>query len=170
MRSSLRYTNRLLVADDLKRVAAAAVAKCHLDDGVRDGVIGNPFRCKVDPGELACESATKDWCLKPPQVDAVRKLYTGSRDSQGTNLTARGLLPGSEDFAAAIYIPTDDHRSSDGLIENGLRDVFFWPEAGPGWTSSSSTSIAMISAWARWRSSSMPKIPTFAHSRRRAAS
>jgi hypothetical protein len=124
----------LLAADDLKRVAAAAVAKCDLDDGVRDGVIGNPFRCKFDPGELACQSAGKDWCLKPPQLDAVRKLYTGSRNSQGKNLTAGGLLPGSEDFAARIYIPTDDHPSSDGLIENGLRDLFFWPEAGPGWT------------------------------------
>ena len=41
-------------AEKLPAIAAAAVAACDKDDGLADGVIADPSRCKFDPRSLTC--------------------------------------------------------------------------------------------------------------------
>ncbi len=45
-----------MTAKQLQAVESAAVAACDLDDGVKDGVIGEPTKCKFDPAVLACKA------------------------------------------------------------------------------------------------------------------
>jgi feruloyl esterase len=53
----------------------AVVEACDALDGVKDGVIENPRRCKFDPQVLVCKNGDSENCLTQPQVEAARKLY-----------------------------------------------------------------------------------------------
>ena len=84
-----------ITAKQLVAVENAAVAACDLDDGVKDGVIGDPSKCHFDPAVLACKGAPSDSCLTEPQIGALRKVYEGARNSKG-ELIHPGYVPGGE--------------------------------------------------------------------------
>jgi feruloyl esterase len=67
----------------------AVLASCDALDGVEDGVIENPMRCKFDPKELECKSGDGPGCLTSAQVQAVRTIYSPQRSFPG-------FEPGSE--------------------------------------------------------------------------
>jgi len=73
----------------------AVLAACDLLDGVRDGVLNDPTKCKFDPGTLLCKSGDAADCLTAPQVALVRHIYGGTRDSSG-HLLLPGFYPGGE--------------------------------------------------------------------------
>jgi feruloyl esterase len=74
----------------------AVLEACDALDGVKDGVLEDPTRCHFDPGALACKSGAGPECLRPPQVEAARKIYAGpSNPRTGQNIFP-GLEPGSE--------------------------------------------------------------------------
>ncbi len=79
----------------LPAIQAAALAACDAEDGVKDGVIENPERCRLDPARLLCQGAESDDCLTAPQLLALRKLYDGTRNSKG-RLLFPGYAPGGE--------------------------------------------------------------------------
>jgi Tannase and feruloyl esterase len=125
----------LLSAGDLERVHAAAVAHCDLDDGVRDGLIGDPRRCAFDPGALACAAGATGDCLSAAQAEAVRKVYSGPVDSQRRALYTGGALPGSELNWIGNYVARDGGRSTYHRFMTDLfRYLAFMPDAGPSWT------------------------------------
>ena len=70
----------------------AALARCDMDDGLKDGVISDPYHCRFDPSELVCKSGVKTACLSEAQVDAVKKIYAGPMTSKGE---IRGPAPGT---------------------------------------------------------------------------
>lgn len=86
----------LLSADDIQVLHRAVLEQCDLDDGVKDGVLGNALGCKFDPAMLACSAGNKSGCLTPSQVEGVKRVYQGPRTSAGLQLTTAGVLPGSE--------------------------------------------------------------------------
>lgn len=73
----------------------AVVASCDLIDGVKDGVIENPKRCKFDPAVLECKGADAAACLTPPQVETARMIYSAAVNPK-TKRAISGLEPGSE--------------------------------------------------------------------------
>jgi len=73
----------------------AVLQQCDALDGVKDGVLENPTRCKFDPKVLTCKAGDATSCLTPAQVDAAAKLYSGPKNSKGQQLFP-GLQPGSE--------------------------------------------------------------------------
>jgi feruloyl esterase len=76
-------------------LAEAVNAECDALDGVRDGVLSDPRRCHFDPAKLLCKNGDAPTCLTGPQVEAVRKLWTGLRDSNGDQIYP-GIMPGGE--------------------------------------------------------------------------
>jgi feruloyl esterase len=74
----------------------AALAACDAKDGVKDGVIENPARCKFDPVVIECKGADSNACLTAPQVEAARKLYSGPKNPRTGEQIYSGLYPGSE--------------------------------------------------------------------------
>ena len=54
----------------------AVVAACDGIDGVKDGLIENPQRCKFDPAALQCRGADDAGCLTARQVDTARLIYS----------------------------------------------------------------------------------------------
>jgi feruloyl esterase len=74
----------------------AALAACDSIDGVKDGIIENPERCRFDPAELECKSGDSASCLSTAQVEAARKIYTSRVDARSGRLIVPGLARGSE--------------------------------------------------------------------------
>jgi feruloyl esterase len=121
---------------DLKLVRDKAVAKCDMDDGVKDGVIGDPLHCKFDPTELLCKPGQTADCLTAAQVEVVKKVYSGPTSSKGEKLYTGGPLPGSElnwmsDEGCCGYVES-------GVLAPWAGDYFayvgFIPAPGPNWT------------------------------------
>lgn len=79
----------------LAAIQQAALAACDTQDGVKDGVVEDPSRCRFDPSVLQCQGAETDSCLTGPQIVALKKLYAGGRTSNGAQLFP-GYAPGGE--------------------------------------------------------------------------
>jgi feruloyl esterase len=95
----------------------AVMDACDLLDGVKDGVLEDPTRCRFDPNVLLCAGPDTSTCLTAAQVEAARKIYGPARNPRtGTELFP-GLEPGSELGWAALAggpipfsISTDHYR------------------------------------------------------------
>jgi feruloyl esterase len=74
----------------------AVLDACDSLDGVKDGVLENPMRCRFDPKVLLCRDDDKADCLTAPQVEAVRKIYGPVRNPRTSQEIFPMLEPGSE--------------------------------------------------------------------------
>ncbi|HVZ20031.1 MAG TPA: tannase/feruloyl esterase family alpha/beta hydrolase [Vicinamibacterales bacterium] len=77
-------------------IHAAALAACDAHDGVTDGLIDSPNRCRFDPGVLACTHGDAPSCLTPPQVEAARQIYRPAIDPRSQRQIYPAMQPGSE--------------------------------------------------------------------------
>ena len=74
----------------------AVLNACDALDGVKDGVLEDPRRCRFDPGTLACTGEDAPGCLTAPQLQAARQIYAGPRNPRTGNQIYPGLEPGGE--------------------------------------------------------------------------
>ncbi len=74
----------------------AVLQACDALDGVKDGLIGDPTRCRFDPKVLECEGTDGPSCLSSAQVEAARKIYAGPTNPRTKAQIFPGLEPGSE--------------------------------------------------------------------------
>jgi hypothetical protein len=118
---------------DITRVHQAVLAKCDMNDGVTDGLIGDPRKCKFDPSELICKTGAQAGCLSRPQVDALKKVYAGPMTSKGELIFRGGMTPGSETSASGIADYQIDR--SVAFSRNFFQYMGFMPAPGPGWKS-----------------------------------
>jgi len=70
----------------LPAIEAAALAACDALDGVVDGVIDDPRKCRFDPSTMLCQSAETDACLTAPQIATLMKLYAGPVNAEGVQV------------------------------------------------------------------------------------
>ena len=79
----------------------AAMAKCDALDGVTDGVIDDPRRCKVDFTALQCKNGNGADCFTPPQVAALTKIYAPLHHPRTNEFLFPGFNFGAESASAA---------------------------------------------------------------------
>jgi Tannase and feruloyl esterase len=80
-------------------VREAALAACGEQDGVKDAFIKDPLHCHFDPSVLACKGTDSDNCLTPEQIEALKKIYAGPRNSRTGQQISPGYEAGAEDTA-----------------------------------------------------------------------
>jgi feruloyl esterase len=73
-----------------------ALAACDAKDGVKDGVIEDPERCRFDPGTLLCKNGDAPDCLTAPQVEAVRTIYKAPVHARTGQKIYGSMPPGGE--------------------------------------------------------------------------
>jgi feruloyl esterase len=83
-------------AAKLSTIGDAVLAACDTIDGVKDGQIDDPRRCRFDPSTLACRGQEDDACLTPAQIAAVGKVYEGAKNSSTGEQIFPGWMRGSE--------------------------------------------------------------------------
>ncbi|MCD2322866.1 tannase/feruloyl esterase family alpha/beta hydrolase [Sphingomonas sp. IC-56] len=79
--------------DDWALYERKATAACDKIDGVADGVIENPLRCKFKVEALACKPGQSSDCLSPAKLKMLRTIVSPMPDEQGRAMDW-GLYPG----------------------------------------------------------------------------
>jgi len=120
----------LFDAKSIKFVGDAVIAKCDMNDGVRDGQIGDPRVCRFNPRDYLCKSGSASDCLTQAQATALSSFYAEQKSASGDRIGDRAFLPGSE-------------ISFLGLVENPIMKRSFYedffkymglvPNPGPKW-------------------------------------
>jgi hypothetical protein len=135
----------LLTISDLKLLTDSALARCDIDDGVRDGIISSPFTCPFRAADVACKNGQTSACLTPKKVIAAEKIYSGPLDALGHSLFGAGAAPGSELGDPELrknggnwgiyYLATEQaHSDYANLTQDGLKYLFFSPAKSASWT------------------------------------
>lgn len=94
--AALKDPASTIPADKYPLVHKAALDACDAADGLKDGLISDPTRCKFDPKEIECKDGVGAACLTAPQVEAVRKIYTPSANPRTGEVISARFEPGSE--------------------------------------------------------------------------
>jgi feruloyl esterase len=74
----------------------AALEACDANDGIKDGLIQDPTKCKFDPAIVECKNGDSANCLTHPQVEAAKKIYSLVRNTRTGEYLLGPLMPGSE--------------------------------------------------------------------------
>jgi feruloyl esterase len=80
----------------LNALNKAVLAQCDALDGVKDGLLNDPHKCKFDPATMLCKAgASSDTCLTPAELESVKLVYSSAKKKNG-ELIFPGKEPGSE--------------------------------------------------------------------------
>lgn len=126
--------NQILPAGKLKMIHDAVIAKCDMNDGLGDGIIGDARDCDFQPSELQCLGQDRNNCLNTAQVDVVNKIYEGPKNSEGMDLYTGGTQRGSELNWYGDYISEDGSLTTyEKFMGDMFRYMGFMPDPGPSW-------------------------------------
>jgi feruloyl esterase len=118
---------------ELALLNAAAVAAGDRDDGIVDGVTGDPRLNRFDPASLACDATRAGDCLTPAQVRAAQRIYDGPRDSRGRALSTGGAPQRGSEAYWGIFAPGPDGRAPSE--RSGVDTTrYMLSDWGPGWS------------------------------------
>ena len=126
----------ILTEAELPVLHRAALEACDALDGVKDGLISNPLRCKFDPAVVQCRAAaTPPACLSAEQVRVARDLYAAAHDAKGGKLVVGGPQPGSELAWGGVYVPRDttSPNFSREIAQSSVRNLYYWDPMPAGW-------------------------------------
>jgi hypothetical protein len=117
----------------LPMVYDAVLKKCDALDGVTDRVLENPLQCKFDPAALQCKSGDGADCLNSSEVTALRRIYSGPRLKDGTQ-----VLPGQPVGGEALPTNWDIWIMAEKSMQAGMGEEFLrWMVYGdPKWNKS----------------------------------
>ncbi len=102
----------------------AVLRACDADDGLKDGIVGNPLKCSWDPAELACRAGQDgDECLSSEQAAGLRRAYANVKAGDGATAIF-GLPRGSELISVPLFASLTDNLPNAVGMSN-LRAVQF---------------------------------------------
>jgi feruloyl esterase len=141
IRANTRADGTLIITPDkLPLLHQAVLQECDALDGLKDGLVSDPFGCHPKLTEIECkpgQNATS--CLTTEQIHSALELYRGAHDDKGKKLEPVGVLPGSELHWTAVIAPNPPlpgrptfSNDRDGTVF-ALRSEFSDPPLGKSW-------------------------------------
>ncbi len=101
----------------------AILDHCDALDGVKDGLIGDPTKCKFNPESMLCKGADSDNCLTPGQAETV-KIEFGDIKTKKGEVIWTGYEPGTElQVASFRSVPTAPGGGWDSIRILGHQDA-----------------------------------------------
>lgn len=79
-----------------RMIHEAVINACDALDGLKDGLIQDPRKCKFDPKVLECKGEDAVNCLTTDQVIAARKMYEPARNVRTGKAVSPAFTPGNE--------------------------------------------------------------------------
>ena len=121
----------LFDAEAIKFIADAVIAKCDMNDGVKDGQIGDPRLCKFDPRDYVCKPGSRSDCLTREQAEAAWSFYSEQKSTSGDRVGERAFLPGWEAgyFGLSMALPV----TKRSFYEDFFKYMGLIPNPGPAW-------------------------------------
>lgn len=116
----------------LSLITHAVLKACDANDGVVDGVLGDPRRCGFDPSMLRCTKGDSGNCLTSGQVATLKRIYGGARDGAGERLYY-GAMPGAEDggsWKSWFFGPKRGQNAMAFFVNNYFADMVY---GDPDW-------------------------------------
>lgn len=102
-----------VTAESLAILGRRMMAACDKLDSVEDGIMADPRRCTVDPGQFQCGQTRTADCLTQVQVKAARHIYAGAKRSDGTVLMPGQVRGGEPGWLAYMGMPTPGGSSAE---------------------------------------------------------
>lgn len=118
---------------DLTLVANGILAQCDAQDGLADGMVNHFKACSFDPAVLQCAGAKDASCLSTAQVDGLKKLFDGPRNTAGEKLYAGQVMdpaidqPGWRAWTLGSSTSATPDSRYNTLMADALRWEFFTP-------------------------------------------
>jgi feruloyl esterase len=83
----MREPSQLVPREKLPMIHKAVLAACDASDGLADGLLQEPMKCRFDPAALACKPGQENvQCLTPGEVTAMKRFYEPIRRGDGTSI------------------------------------------------------------------------------------
>ncbi len=121
---------RLFDARAIRILGDAVIAKCDMNDGVKDGLIGDPRSCQFDPRDYVCKPGAVSNCLTSAQADAAILFYSEHKSATGDRVGDRAFPPGSETSYLGL---ADSPIMKRTFYEDFFRYMGLIPNPGPAW-------------------------------------
>lgn len=128
----------ILGAEKLPMIHAAVMKACDEIDGLKDGLLQDPRKCKWEPTEIQCKGGAGSDCLTAAEVDVVRKIYEGGSNKAGKKYFF-GMQRGSEMNWAPEWINSDGKPGralgGPGFVANNMQTYLmtYYPN-GPAYS------------------------------------
>lgn len=125
----------IITADKLPILHKAVLDQCDAADGLKDGILSDPFSCHPDVTAVQCKAGQDPgMCLTAEQVHVAQELYKGAHDGQGGKLTPIGVLPGSELAWTATIVPGERNPTeARDQTTTAIRSQFNYPALSNSW-------------------------------------
>lgn len=121
-----RFVNRTpdsnIPASKYPMIHDAVIKACDATDGVPDGILENPARCKFDPQVLQCKDGDGPSCLTAAQVETARAVYAPVTHPKTGAEVYEGLPPGAERGWGITAGP-----QPQGLVLDAFKYIVFDP-------------------------------------------
>ncbi|PCJ23069.1 MAG: hypothetical protein COA96_12780 [SAR86 cluster bacterium] len=119
----------------------AVLNKCDASDGIRDGVINDPFSCSFEPvsdlSDQMCPGSGGNGaaCFTNAQIQTISDYYSGPYNSAGTVIYP-GKTKGSEMDWIGLFIPNAGNSMMPGMLRGAAGDHinYLFYENDPGVT------------------------------------
>lgn len=93
--TAIKNPGMFMTPGKLATLNNAVLAQCDALDGVKDGLLNDPRKCKFDPSVLLCKGPDSDACLTAEQVEGAKLVYASAKKKDGEFIFP-GKEPGSE--------------------------------------------------------------------------
>ncbi len=91
----LKDAESFIPTEKLAAIDNATASACDELDGVKDGLINDPRKCKFDPSSMICKEGDNPNCLTAKQADTLKTIYAGMPAVNGKQVFP-ATMPGGE--------------------------------------------------------------------------